>query len=126
MVEGIACDSDPTQTYTLYIPSTYTSDRRWPVLLVFDPRGRSLLAAELFREAAETNAWIIVSSDNTRSDGSWEPNLVAIQALWSEVHTRMPADFKRIYATGFSGGVEVLSSLRDRPARSPGLSVVAG
>jgi predicted esterase len=111
MVEGIACHSDPTQTYTLYIPSTYTRDRRLPVLLVFDPRGRSLLAAELFRDAAETYGWIIVSSDNTRSDGSWEPNLVAIQALWPEVHSRIPADFQRIYATGFSGGVAVATLL---------------
>ncbi len=111
MVEGIACHSDPTQTYTLYIPSTYTSDLRLPVLLVFDPRGRSLLAAELFRDAAETYGWIIVSSDNTRSDRPWEPNLAAIQALWPEIHSRIPADFQRIYATGFSGGVAVATVL---------------
>ena len=111
MVEGIACQSNPTQTYTLYIPSTYTSDLRLPVLLVFDPRGRSLLAAELFRDAAETYGWIIVSSDNTRSDTTWEPNLAAIQALWPEVHSRIPADFERIYATGFSGGVAVATLL---------------
>ena len=111
MVEGIACHSDPTQTYTLYLPSTYTSDLRLPVLLVFDPRGRSLLAAELFRDAAESYGWIIVSSDNTRSDATWEPNLVAIQALWPEVHSRIPADFQRIYATGFSGGVAVATLL---------------
>ncbi len=116
MVEGIACASDPTQTYTLYIPSTFANDRRYPVLLVFDPRGRSLLAAELFREAAETYGWIIVSSDNTRSDGSWDPNLAALQALWPEIHFRIPTDVQRIYATGFSGGVAVATLL----ARSTG------
>ncbi len=111
MVEDIECFSDPTQTYTLYVPSTYTSDRKLPVLLVFDPRGRSLLAAELFREAAEDFGWIIVSSDNTRSDGPWEPNLKAIQALWPEIHTRIPIDFSRVYAAGFSGGVAVATLL---------------
>jgi predicted esterase len=111
MVEGIACHTDPAQTYTLYMPSTYTRDLRLPVLLIFDPRGRSLLAAELFREAAETYGWIIVSSDNTRSDGPWEPNLLAIQALWPEIHARIPADFQRIYASGFSGGVAVATVL---------------
>ncbi len=111
MVEGIACAFDPTQTYTLYLPSTFAGDRRFPVLLVFDPRGRSMLAAELFRDAAETYGWIIVSSDNTRSDGTWEPNLAAIQALWPEVHSRIPADFQRIYATGFSGTVAVATLL---------------
>jgi len=107
MVEGISCASDPTQTYTLYIPSSYSNDRQWPVLLVFDPRGRSLLAAELFRTAAETYGWIIVSSDNTRSDGPMEPNTIALQALWPEIHERLPTDFDRIYAAGFSGGAAV-------------------
>ena len=111
MVEDIECFSDPTQTYTLYVPTSYSSDRKLPVLLVFDPRGRSLLAAELFREAAEDFGWIIVSSDNTRSDGPWEPNLKAIQALWPEIHARIPIDFSRVYAAGFSGGVAVATLL---------------
>jgi predicted esterase len=111
MVEGISCFSNPTQTYTLYMPSTFTNDRRLPVMLVLDPRGRSLLAAELFREAAETYGWIIVSSDNTRSDGPWEPNVVALQALWPEVRARIPADFERVYAAGFSGGAAVATLL---------------
>jgi len=68
LVEGVKCGSDPTQTYTLYLPSVYDSERLWPVLLVLDPRGRSVTAAELFREAAEEYGWIILSSNNTRSD----------------------------------------------------------
>ncbi len=77
------------------------------MLLIFDPRGRSVLAAELFREAADTYGWILVSSDNTRSDGPMEPNVVALRALWPEVHTRLPAQPDRIYAAGFSGGAAV-------------------
>jgi predicted esterase len=107
MVEGIACASDPTQTYTLYLPAGFEPDRKWPVLLIFDPRGRSVLAAELFREAADAYGWILVSSDNTRSDGPMEPNVVALRALWPEVHTRLPAQFDRIYTAGFSGGAAV-------------------
>ena len=104
MVEGLACATDPTQTYTLYLPRGFTNERRWPVLLVFDPRGRSVLAAELFREAADSYGWILVSSNDTRSDGPMEPNVKALNALWPEVHTRLPADFNRVYAAGFSGG----------------------
>ena len=42
MVENIACKADPTQTYTLYLPTTFENTRKWPVLLVFDPRGHRL------------------------------------------------------------------------------------
>ena len=126
MVEGIACVSDPTQTYSLYIPSTYTSDRRLPVLLVFDPRGRSLLAAELFRDAAESYGWIIVSSDNTRSDTTWEPNLAAIRALLPEIQSRIPADLQRIYATGFSGTVAVATLLARTTGEVAGIIACGG
>lgn len=104
LVEGISCASDPSQSYTLYLPPGFTAERRWPLLLVFDPRGRSVLAAELFREAAREFGWIIVSSNDTRSDGPMEPNIKTLNALWPEVHTRLPADPRRIYAAGFSGG----------------------
>lgn len=104
LVAGVACLKDPTQTYTLYLPSSYAPERRWPVLLIFDPRGRSELAAELFRPAAEEYGWILVSSDDTRSDGPPEPNVRAVNALWPEPHERFSVDPRRIYATGFSGG----------------------
>lgn len=107
LVEGMQCLNDPSQTYTLYLPHGYTADRRWPALLVFDPRGRSVHAAERFLPAAERWGWVVLSSNDTRSDGSWEPNLKAIQALWPEVHERYAVDERRVYAAGMSGGGHV-------------------
>lgn len=107
LVENVACPSDPTQTYTLYLPSAYTTDRRWPLLFVFDPRGRGTFAAEIFREAAERYGWIIASSNNTQSDGEWEPNRRAIAAMWPDVPPAYAVDPTRIYAAGFSGGATV-------------------
>ena len=43
LIEGVACQIDSSQTYTLYLPTRYDRARLWPVLLVFDPRGRSVL-----------------------------------------------------------------------------------
>lgn len=104
LVEGLRCQSDPSQSYSLYLPRAYTPARRWPALLVLDPRGRSLLAAEIFREAAEAHGFIIVSSNDTRSDGPPEVNTKALQALWPELHLRYASDPRRVYAAGFSGG----------------------
>jgi predicted esterase len=106
-VERVACPSDPTQTYTLYLPTKYNTDRKWPLLFVFDPRGRGTQAAEVFKNAAERFGWIIASSDNTMSDGEWEPNRRALAAMWPDVRRAYAVDERRIYTTGFSGGATV-------------------
>ena len=106
-VEKVACANDATQTYTLYLPASYTPQRQWPVLFVFDPRGRGTMAAQIFKDAAERFGWIIASSDNTRSDGPWEPNRRSVAAMWPDVLTRYSVDARRIYIAGFSGGAGV-------------------
>ncbi len=104
LVDGIACVSDPSQTYALYLPSTFTTDRKWPLIVVFDPRGRGAHAAEIFQDAAERLGWIVASSNNTRSDGAWEPNRRAVAALLPDLLGRLPIETRRVYAAGFSGG----------------------
>lgn len=102
LVEDVVTRADATQTYTLYLPSTYDAAKKHPLLLVFDPRGRGTRAAEIFREAAEEYGWILVSSNQTRSDDDSAPNDRAVRALLAETHL-YATDPKRIYATGFSG-----------------------
>jgi len=104
LVENMRCQADPTQSYTLYLPSGYTTEKRRPALLIFDPGGRSRPAAELFQGAAERWGWILLSSNDTRSGGPPEANLKAVNALWPEVHLRYASDPRRLYAAGFSAG----------------------
>ena len=104
LTSAIATLSDPTQTWELYLPRSFEANRKWPVLILFDPRSRGRLAAELFQGAADEFGWILASSNNTMSDGPGEPNARAINAMIPDVMKRLPVDEKRIYAGGFSGG----------------------
>ncbi|HEY8020845.1 MAG TPA: hypothetical protein VIH93_07075 [Thermoanaerobaculia bacterium] len=105
IVEKVTAAADPSQTYALYLPSAYDPARRWPIVFLFDARGRAMVPAERFRAAAETNGYLLASSYNSASDGPFAPNLKAMQALWSDTHRRFALDDKRIYAAGFSGTV---------------------
>lgn len=96
--------SDPTQSWELYLPGSFSPARKWPVLILFDPRSRGRAAGEIFRQAADELGWILASSNNTMSDGPGEPNARAINAMIPDVMKRLPVDEKRIYAGGFSGG----------------------
>ncbi len=102
MRENVACRTDASQTYTLFLPASYDVSKQYPVLLVFDPRGRGTKAAQIFVPAAGEYGWIVISSNQTRSDGSSEPNERALRALLPELG-RYAVNPDRIYATGFSG-----------------------
>lgn len=127
LVENVSSRKDPTQTYTLYLPSQYEASgaRNYPLLLIFDPRGRGTKAAEIFRPAAEEHGWILISSNDTRSDERPDRNERALQALIPEI-SRYPVDPKRIYATGFSGTALVAYSLGIRWKGLAGVIGVGG
>jgi hypothetical protein len=124
VTDGVACRSDPSQTYTLVTPAGYPGDRRWPVLIVLDPRGRGRAAAEIFQEAAASLGWVILSSDNTSSDGPMAPNVRAVNAIWRDINERYPFDLRRLYVAGFSGTVAVAWGMATSGAHPAGLLAV--
>ncbi len=105
VVDKVLCAADPKETYALYLPSSYTPDRAWPILYVLDPRSRGTVAADTFRAGAEKYGYILASSNNSLSDTSIDPNVEAMRAMWADTHARLAIDNRRIYAAGFSGTV---------------------
>ncbi len=111
IIAKIPCAGAPGQSYALYLPSGYTTDRAWPVLYVLDPRGRGVLAADRFRPGAEKYGYLLASSNNSASDTATDPNVAAMRAMWSDSHARLRIDDKRVYAAGFSGTVRAAVAL---------------
>jgi len=122
LLEHVACPTDPSQTYTLYLPIKYDPTRKWPLLLVFDPGGRAARGAEVFREAAERFGWIVAASENSRN-GPWEPTLRAINAMWPALLGGYAVDERRVYAAGHSGGATVAWLLAHQTGQIAGVIV---
>jgi predicted esterase len=101
--EHVTSTTDTAQHFALYLPPGYTTGRRWPILMVLDPRGRALLALRLFQTAAARLGWIVMSSYNTLSDGPPEPNVAAVNAMLASAQARWSVDTSRFYLAGFSG-----------------------
>lgn len=106
VVERVATRGDASHTYALYIPSSYTPERRWPILYCFDPVARGAVPVERYREAAERYGWIVVGSNVSRN-GSMRASVEAAQKMWEDTHARFAIDERRVYTTGFSGGARV-------------------
>src|SRR5215831_18176589 len=43
IVDDVKCEAEPAQTYALYVPSTYSHDRPWNLLIAFHPAARGRL-----------------------------------------------------------------------------------
>lgn len=110
IVDKVICQNAPGQTYALYLPSVYRSDRKWPILYAFDPAARGRLPVERFLEAAEKYGYIVAGSNNSRN-GPWKISEDALQAVWDDTHSRFSLDPRRVYVTGFSGGARVASAM---------------
>ncbi len=110
IIEKVVSNSDPEETYALYLPPGYTPDKEFPLLLAFDPAARGSVPLQQFIEAARKYGYIIMGS-NSSKNGPWGPTKKSIIAMWTDAHERLGVDKNRIYATGFSGGARVSSTL---------------
>lgn len=110
IVAHIPCAAHPEQSYALYLPSNYSSDRRWPIVYSFDPAARGTVPLELQKEAAEHNGYILAASNNSRN-GPWKGEVEAADAMVTDTQTRFSIDQQRIYFAGFSGGARVAAQL---------------
>lgn len=106
IIDGVKCLSDDTQSYALYLPSNYSADRKWSLILAFDPRGRGKAPLEQYKEAAEKYGYIVAGSNNARN-GPPGVSLTAAAVMGSDVVHRFSIDMKRVYTVGLSGGARI-------------------
>ncbi len=110
ITEQVRCVKDTSLSYTLYVPSSYQKEKKWPVLLCFDPHAEGLLPVRLFKEQAEKYGFILAASNNSKNGMSpAETNLICKTVL-SDLTSTYSTDSKAIYLAGFSGGARVAGS----------------
>lgn len=100
----VECARAPGKSYALYLPPTWTAERRWPVLYLLDARARGPEAAEPFLPAAGRLGFVVASSNDTVSDGPLEAPMQALFAMLDDTRRRFSLDDARLFFGGFSGG----------------------
>jgi dienelactone hydrolase len=109
IISSQECRSNPEHTYAYYLPSSYSAEKQYPVIIAYDALARGYLSVSKFKNAAEKYGYIIVGSNDARN-GLRDINPV-INSLWEDVMGRFSIDQKRIYAAGFSGGARIAASV---------------
>jgi dienelactone hydrolase len=106
IVDDVKCAADPAQSYALYLPSAYSPDRAWSLLMAFHPSARGRAMVEKYRAAAEQYGYIVAGS-NTSRNGPWSVSVAAVRAMSEDLGRRFAIDAERLYLTGMSGGARV-------------------
>jgi poly(3-hydroxybutyrate) depolymerase len=106
VIDKVVSKTDSTKTYALYLPTTYSPARQFPIIYCFDPAARGALPITHLKEAAEKYNYIVVGSNNSRN-GVNLPTSEIVRDLWADTHTRFSIDDRRVYLAGFSGGARV-------------------
>jgi predicted esterase len=106
VIDQVVTRADAKQSYAVYLPTTFSRTREWPVIFVFDPGARGRNAVERLRAAAERFGYIVAGSNNSRN-GPIDPQYRAMVAMIGDLSQRVPLDSKRVYTAGMSGGARV-------------------
>lgn len=110
IIDKVVCARDSQFSYALFLPSSYSSEKAWPVIICFDPRAQGRRPVEKLQAAAETYGYIVAGSLDSKN-GPLEPIQKAAKAVWLDMRQRFSIDPARIYAAGFSGGAEAAALL---------------
>ena len=107
VIPRVNCVENPEKSYALYLPSNYTPDKPWPMIMLYEPASRARLPLRFFQEAAETFGFILACTYDTANYTDWEQNRLGVEAMWNDLIQRFSIDRRRMYVSGFSGGARL-------------------
>jgi predicted esterase len=109
VISDITCLKDTTISYSLYLPGSYSTEKKYPLILAFDPHASGNLPVEKYDSLAEHYSYILIGSNNSKNGLPMNETEKIVNSLLSEIRTRYSVDSSRIYLMGFSGGARIAS-----------------
>jgi hypothetical protein len=110
VTDTVWCLNMAGQSYALYLPAQYDNNKKFPLILIFDPGARGRTGINAFIEAGRKYGFILACSNNSRN-GPVGDNFISAAAILQDILKRYNIDQRRIYAAGFSGGSRFAAAL---------------
>ncbi len=112
--KGVVMDSLPVRDSVaselkLYLPSSFETSRRWPLIFICVENGMSIQAMRFMSEAAEKNGYILATSDTVKDTVSLTDKVLRINKRLELLNGYLPIDVNRIYAAGYDLGGQLAS-----------------
>ena len=109
IVDAIPVNDSVAESFALYVPASFDVTKNWPILYVFDMKGRGKQALSMFRQAADEQGYILAASNNLNDSITLSKNILITSRMFRTVYSLLPIKKNRSYVAGFSGGARLAS-----------------
>jgi len=111
VIDSIIVKDSISESFSLYLPTSFEMDKNWPILFVFDMAGRGKQAIRMFKDAAENQGYILAASNNVNDSLTTSQNILITGRMFNEIITLLPIQKDRTYSAGFDSGARFASVL---------------
>ncbi len=109
IVDSLAINDSISESFALYLPKSFTTEKKWPIIYVFDMQGRGKKALSMFMESAESQGYVLAASNDIRDSLSLSENVLKSGRLFSTISSIFPINERRKYTAGFGSGARFAS-----------------
>ncbi len=102
-MDSIPVQDSITSSYSLYLPRDFSTDKKWPLLLVFDLEGKDRQTLSIFRGPAEKEGYVL-AAPKVKDTISLTINMIVTNNVLEDIVNLLPIQKERIYTAGASGG----------------------
>ena len=98
-----------TESFALFIPSDYDAQVKWPLLMVFDMKGKTKQAMAMFQASAEDHGFILIGSNAVSDTLAISDNIERTTRMIASAQNILSVDARRMYTAGFKAGGKMAS-----------------
>ncbi|MCP9198377.1 hypothetical protein MKO06_00545 [Gramella sp. GC03-9] len=111
VTDSLSIPGSEKETFSLFAPSNYSTDKQWPVIFVFDPKGRGRNVSGLFQPAAENQGYLVASANIDLTKRPIDSILTTATSMMRTVMTAFSVNPELVYAAGLGEGAQIASAL---------------
>lgn len=111
IVDSLKINDTLPESFALYLPKKFETARKWPVVFVFDTKGKAKQVLLMYAQAAEKQGYVLAASNSVYDSLPMSENILRSSRMMNTVLTLLPIDSKRIYTSGLSEGAKFASVL---------------
>ncbi|MGY8915501.1 MAG: alpha/beta hydrolase, partial [Flavobacteriales bacterium] len=109
VTDSVIVNDTIQESFALYLPKNFEITKNWPVIFLFDEKGRGRQLVRYFQDAAEKEGYILAASNNVHDSLPISQNIIISNRMFNKTFQLFAVHNNRIYTGGMSNGGRLAS-----------------